>query len=140
MPRPHNPTRKLELKLDRIEKLVSTLRGRCAFLSQRLSAIYHNQKHYMRYRAKRVDKRQMSLLAAARQFKKKIEAFPQLNFKMTGKCGRRVVLLVTPNHARKLRALAEIDLRPLLNGARNFNAKKRVSLAKKGHKAYRVTE
>lgn len=125
----------LELKVDRINK-------KCSAVTKRCSDIYHNQKHYLRYRADKVGKRQAALLDAARRMAKKLEAIPRMNIKMTGKKTKgavRTLLLVTPNHAKKLRALAEMDLRPLLNSRFNKGRKRR-TLGSGKKSPYRVTE
>jgi hypothetical protein len=139
MARMSNPLRLLETKVARLEVLVKTLRKQQSVTGSRVHMFYHNQKYYLRHRSKKVDKRQKTLLSAARAIAKKMAILPNLRqaFTTASKHGQRCVLLVTPNHARKLRALAEIDLRGLLNGKKNTGIG-RIRLSRKGENKYKV--
>ena len=134
--------RGLEFKVARLEKLVDTFRSKYSSLNNRCMAIIHNQRHYLRHRAKKVDKRQASLMRAAQSVAKKLKRMPEWSKIVSGtSCsGRRHVLFVTNNHARKLRALADLDLRPLLNSKANHGPETRVRLAVTGGKTYKKTE
>ena len=69
--------RVLEFKVARLEKLVDTFRSKYTLLNDKCHAIIHNQKHYLRYRAKKVDKRQAVLMQAAQYVAKKLKRMPE---------------------------------------------------------------
>ena len=128
-----------ERRIERLENLVTNMMYRLSTINKRASDIYHNQKHYLRYRAKGVGRRDQILLGLAHRLQKKLAGFPNISNVKTHHRGKRMVLLVTPNHARKLRAIAAMDLRPLLNSKAN-QGKKRIMLNGGGRSSYIRTE
>ena len=105
-----NPFQIWEERLSRIEKKFSTI-------NKRIGNVLSNQKHYLRYRAPLVMKRQKHLLDHAYTLARKLKDFPKIKpfVIRKAKCGEvRHVLLVTQNQARRLRRLADTNLLPLL--------------------------
>jgi len=95
-----------------------------------IKSIVHHWKHYATYRMSGIRKRQKAerqKAQALRRFMKKLPML-QAHFSHKSKGGMNHILLVTGNQARKLRALAEADLRPILNGKNNQGRKDRVVL------------
>ena len=117
--------RKLEYKVKKALALVRQVNKRCADI---LAA----RNHYLRHRAPGVLKRQKIMLRTLEKTAKKFDAIPRLSLQVTHKARNKdkqnVLLMVTSNQARKLRAIADADLRPLLKGLGNARAGKRVSL------------
>jgi len=102
-------------------------------INDRYSNILNNQTHYLRFRKPLVEKRQKALLVNATNLAKRMANIP--DFKSLSTIGKRKgrrevrhMLLVSGNEARKLRAIARIALRPLLNSKSNRNSASRLRL------------
>ena len=144
-------------RISRLKKKVTKLTVRLSLLTKhhehtlrlvqaindRYSSILHNQNHYLKFRKPLVEKRQKQLLLNAANLAKRLSNIPDLKSittKKTGHTGRRAVrhiLLVSGNEARKLRALARMDFRSLLNASANRNSpnRQKVSGSKPGYRA-----
>jgi hypothetical protein len=127
----------IALTLKKIEKVNS----RVSEMSERVCNILNNQKHYLNNRGKNVLKRQADARKTVARFNALIKKIPKLNVTFTKKAkdGRqRILMMVTHNEARKIRALAELDFRSILNASNNFNKRKhRLKLSNDGKKGYR---
>ena len=110
---------RLEEQVQRALILVRKVNARCANI---LAA----RNHYLRHRAPAVLKRQSVMIGAMKKMAKKLEAIPRMSLQVSHKARNKdkqnVLLMVTSNQARKLRALADADLRPVLNGLANSRA------------------
>jgi len=131
-----------DTEMESIFRKIEHVNNRVTKISERVSMILANQKHYLNNRGKNVLKRQGAALKAISNLNYKIKQIPKLSvaFSKKSKGGtQRVILMVSHNQARKLRALADLDLRPILNAKANASKSKRLSLAEPGTKAYRNT-
>ena len=124
---------KLEKQIDHALKLVRKVNDRCA-------GILAARNHYLRHRAPGVLKRQQVMFRAMQKAAKKLEAIPRISIQVSHKARNKdkqnVLLMVTANQARKLRALADADLRPILNGTANVRAGNRARLVYSKRTAY----
>ena len=131
-----------EKRIQILEKKLGTLKKKLSVTLKRTADIVNNQKHYLRHRKKKVDARQAALLSAASRYAKRMKDIPKIKVALTkmSKSGKnRIILMVTNNQARKLRALAEMDLRPILNSRGNSDPKTRARLSEPGTKSYKNT-
>ncbi len=106
--------KQLKLEVFRLGNLVTTMRRRYSRISGRVTAILGNQQHYLRHRAPVVAANGKKTVAAAKRLMRRMEHIPALQFRTTRKvrAGKKHLLfLCTNNEARKLRALARLDLR-----------------------------
>jgi hypothetical protein len=83
-------------------------------LSHKLSQVLGNQRHYLRHRAPEVLKNQLKRIKQAEALMKRMESIPKINVctSYQGKVrAQRSIFMCTPNEARKLRAMLNIDFR-----------------------------
>jgi hypothetical protein len=107
-----------ERRLARAEHLLDSMRALLSRANDRITAVLSNQKHYLRRRAPAVlakQKAQNQMIKNAQLLLKRIEKIPQLTFqsahKKPGVNARHLVFMCTPNEARKLRTMVNIDFR-----------------------------
>jgi hypothetical protein len=120
-------------RMDKLEQKIEHALGLIRRTNERCAAILSAKNHYLKHRAPGVFKRQSIMLRSMQKLAKKLEAIPRVALQVTHKARNQqvqnVLLMVTSNQARKLRALADADLRPILNGMSNSTAgKKRARL------------
>ena len=127
----------LESKVRELEKAVEHLEAQvrrslkvARKTNERCAALLANQKHYLRHRAPGVLKRQKLMMANAEKLADRIQSIPGIKHITTkniakGSKNPRHLLLVSGNEARKLRALARLDLRTILNRVSNLGKKRR---------------
>ena len=120
-----------EQRITKLEKKVKAFSHRIAIQNEKLRDILSNQKHYLRYRATTVNDRHKIMMKTIKRYYNIMQRVPKLAVMLNRRShsGKdRHILLVTGNQARKLRMLAECDLRPILNSKANHKAKTRVRL------------
>lgn len=122
--------RKLEKTVEHLEDQVRRSLKVARKTNERCAALLANQKHYLRHRAPGVLKRQKLMMANAEKLAARIQNIPGIKHITTKKRVRgskdsRHLLLVSGNEARKLRALARLDLRTILNRVSNLGKKRR---------------
>jgi anion-transporting ArsA/GET3 family ATPase len=105
-------------RLERVEHLLDSMRALLSRTNDRVTAVLSNQKHYLRRRAPAVlakQKAQSQMIKNAQLLLKRIEKIPQLSFQTAHKKlnsdQRHLVFMCTPNEARKLRTMVNIDFR-----------------------------
>lgn len=116
-------------RLTELEKKVEHTLGLVRRTNERCAAILSAKKHYLKHKAPAVFKRQSIMLKSMQKIAKKLAAIPRIYLQVTHKARNQqvqnVLLMVTSNQAKKLRALADADLRPILNGLTNSTAGKK---------------
>jgi hypothetical protein len=116
----------------RLEHLIKGMRKRLSIVNAKMSSIIDTRNHYLRHRAPAVLTRQRDLVRAAVKMADKLKAVQRLNIHTTHatrKGGKsNVLLLVTPNQARKLRAIADSNLRHFLNSKDNARHATRITI------------
>jgi hypothetical protein len=121
-----------DARIDKIEKQVAHALEMVRRVNERCSNILAARNHYLRHRAPGVLQRQRVVFRAMQRVAKRLESIPRMSLQVTHKARNKdrqnVLLMVTANQARKLRALADADLRHLLNGASNARSGKRARL------------
>jgi hypothetical protein len=122
--------KKLEDRITHLEATTARALKVARRISNRCTSLLNNQKHYLRHRAPTVLKRQKRMLANAERLTARLQAIPGIKHVTTQKTAHgsktvRHLLLVSGNEARKLRALAHIDLRSILNTVSNRGKKRR---------------
>lgn len=102
-----------EQRLTKIERKLAHALKLLSMINTKYKNLIAMRKHYMRTRKAQVDKRETLLLARAQRVAKILSEFPQ--FQISSLCKPnskgRIVLLVTPAQADKLRAITEFDFR-----------------------------
>jgi len=105
-------------RLKRVEHLLDSARALLSRTNDRVAAVLSNQKHYLRRRAPGVlarQKAQQQNIKNAQLLLKRIERIPKLSFQtarnLHNKSERHLIFMCTPNEARKLRAMVNIDFR-----------------------------
>lgn len=121
----------IESKIARLEKKIIHLQTACTKINDKYMGIIHTRNHYLRHRAPGVNKRQKLLLRAALTLEKKFRTLKKVGLHMTHstRSGKQnILLLVTANQARKLRAIADSNLTHFLNSKDNIARKNPVIL------------
>lgn len=102
----------MRLAIIRQDRLIATMRKRILLANKRVAAVLHNQNHYLRHRAPAVINRGKNLIKQSKILMKKLSKLPSLRVHTKTRTNRHnFVFLCTGNEARKLRALAEMDMR-----------------------------
>jgi hypothetical protein len=123
-----------ELTIPELQSEIDSLHLWIAELSKKLSQVLGNQKHYLRHRAPEVFKMQKRRIAKAERLMEKMAAIPKINI-ITSYSGdkrvKRAIFMCSPNEARKLRAVLNIDFRQFnssktkkLHSTLNYSSKK----------------
>jgi hypothetical protein len=115
--------RELRKRIDTAELQVERLLIVNRKILGRYRDIVDTKKHYMKHRAPGVLKRQSIMLRQMKMLANKLSAIPRIQLQVTHKARNagsiNTLLMVNHNQARKLRALADMDLRPILNSKAN---------------------
>ena len=105
-------------RLKRVEHLLDSARALLSRANDRITSVLANQKHYLRRRAPAVlakQKAQSQMLKNSQLLLKRIEKIPQLTIQTShnkpGSEQRHILFICTPNEARKLREMVNIDFR-----------------------------